>query len=168
MWGGRGTVLRSREVRWRSGEHKVLSAKERAPTSSSASGERRKESRRGRLARSPERSGSPGEEGFPTFSGKKASQRFRKRFPPRIFFVSLVWDFVWMEGVFSRGWNTIIHTENFFSYLRVFWFSGRRASDSVPTSQWFELRLLWIFCLALLVPGIGFVPGMYFFSRFFR
>ena len=111
---------------------------ERAPTPNSASGGRREEPSRGRLARSPRaRSGSPGREGF---------KHFRRFLPPGIYFrvpclgLQLYWwaFFPGMEHYYPPSPGDI------FSYPRVFGLSGR-VPDSLRTGQWLKPRLLFFF-----------------------
>ena len=53
-------------------------------------------------------------------------------------------DFFQYETRFFLGMEHYHTPGDIFSYPRVFWLSDR-ASDSVPTGQWFEPRLLWTF-----------------------
>ena len=110
-------------------QHKVSSAKERAQCQTRRAGGVERSPPGDSVRGARERSGSPGREGV---------QRCRRGFPPVIFFVSPVWGF---NSFFFRGWPIIIPPPGiFFSYHRVFGLSDR-ASDSVPTGQWFEPRL---------------------------
>ena len=110
----------------------VLLAKERAPTPNATSGGRRKEPSRGRLARSPGKERIPGEGGVSNIFGGVSL--------PGMFFRSPVRSFNCMEGVFCGDGTLSSPPVILFSCPRVFWINGR-ASDSVPTNQWFEPRL---------------------------
>ena len=119
-------------------QRKELSAKELAPTPNTVSVGHRKKPSRGRLARSPQVGADPrGGRGFNIFGGVSLPG----------FFGRPAWGFMCMEGVFS-GDATSSPPRDVFSYPRVPWPSAR-ASNFVPTCQWFEPRLLIVSILIL-------------------